>query len=130
MGEIGEDLAFDYPGVDLSREIKPALISDLEMTTEARERFIAFSQDPEFVDHEGLVIEIDNMITRNGLLMTVVSELLEESEEVGKVETDFEETSEVGEAFLEEARNEGDSNKSASDEVEPGFTVGSLRGTD
>lgn len=81
LSEMGEELPFDYPGVDMSRAVLPALASDLELTEEARERFTVLAQDPELEDHPDLVIEIDNMVTRNGLLATVTRELMEEAEE-------------------------------------------------
>jgi bacterioferritin len=111
LGEYGEDLPFDFPGIDMSRSAMAALLSDLELTEEARERFILMSQDPDIErDHE-LKVEIDNMITRNGLLATVVKELMEEAEEAG-------EAVEADEAVAEP--------EPASDEPDQ-FTVGSLR---
>ena len=86
LAESGEDLPFDFPGVDMSRELEPALKSDLELTEEARDRFIMFSQDPELSEHEGLRIELDTMVTRTGLLTTVVGEILEDVEGAGKAE--------------------------------------------
>ena len=81
VADAGEELPFDYPGVDLSSSPMSALTSDLALTEEAQERLIAFSQDPEIAKHESLKVEIDNIVTRDGLLTTVLKELMETAEE-------------------------------------------------
>jgi bacterioferritin len=81
LGEYGEALPFDYPGVDGSRSLMPALLADLELTQDARERLIALGQDPEVAANQDLKIEIDTIVTRNGLLSMVLRELMEVAEE-------------------------------------------------
>ncbi len=78
--DSGEELPFGYPGVDGSRDVAEALAADLRLTTEAQERFILLSQDPEVAEHPDLKIEIDNLVTRNGLLATMLKELSESAE--------------------------------------------------
>ena len=111
--DSGEDVPFDYPGVDESNAVGDALAADLRLTIEAQERFIAFSQDPEVAEHPDLKIEIDNLVTRNGLLTMVVKELLELVERDSTPGV----TSESGNAAPEVGA------MPASD----GFTVGSLK---
>lgn len=77
--EYGEEVPFDFPGIDTSSSVKAALLSDLQLTHDARERFIVLSQDPEVEKAHDLKIEIDNMITRNGLLATVAQSLMKEA---------------------------------------------------
>ncbi|HUT18202.1 MAG TPA: ferritin-like domain-containing protein [Anaerolineae bacterium] len=80
LAESGREPEFDYPGVDQSRDVMAALVSDLELTEAARERFAKLNQDPELVDHQALKTEVENMITRNELLALTVKELMEEAE--------------------------------------------------
>ncbi len=111
--DSGHEVPFDYPGVDQSSTLGDALEADLRLTMEAQERFIALSQDPEVAEHPDLKIEIDNLVTRNGLLTMVVKELLESVEQ----DSSSGATSEPGNAAPEApAMPEPD-----------GFTVGSLK---
>lgn len=75
--DAGEDVPFSYPGVDESHTPKEALKADLRLTTEAQERFIILSQEPEIGEHPDLKVELDTMVTRSGLLTMVVEELIE-----------------------------------------------------
>jgi bacterioferritin len=122
LGEAGKELAFDYPGVDLSDVIAAALNSDIELTDAARERFIALSQDPELAEHTSLRIELDNMVTRNGLLLTVLDELLEAAAQVAEAKVEVPDDVEVP---VEDTPDDD-----ASEDVGPAFTVGSLKGSD
>jgi len=81
LAESGESLPFDYPGIDMSTDVVAALSADLLLTKEARERFIMLGQEPEVEAAHELKVEIDNMVTRNGLLATVVQSLLEDVKE-------------------------------------------------
>jgi rubrerythrin len=117
LGENGKELAFDYPGVDLSDVVEAALTSDIELTDAARDRFIALSQDPELAEATDLQIELDTMVTRNGLLLTVLDELLEAATEVAEAKVDVPDDVEVP---VEDASEDGG----------PKFTVGTLKGTD
>ena len=106
LAEVGKELPFDFPGIDQSLAVREALASDLDLTKAARERFIVLAQDPEIEADRGLKVEIENMITRNGLLETIVEELMEEVK------------------AQEQEPQEGTAGaKSAG----PGFTVGSLK---
>lgn len=116
LTEYGEALPFDFPGIDMSRSMMVALLSDLELTEEARERFIIMSQDPEIEKHHDLKVEIDNMVTRNGLLATVVKELMEQAEKAEGVEAEA--AKPEREPDVEEAPEPDDT---------PKFTIGSLR---
>ena len=118
LAEYGKELAFDYPGVDLSDVVEAALKSDIELTEAARERFIELSQDPELAEETDLQIELDTMVTRNGLLLTVLDELLEEASKIAAARVEVTES-------VEETPDE----KDASDDGAPKFTVGSLKGS-
>jgi bacterioferritin len=80
LAESGREPQFDFPGIDLSREVTAALASDLELTEAARQRFVELNEHPELVDHQELRTEVENMITRNELLALTVRELMEEAE--------------------------------------------------
>ena len=110
--EGGEEIPFDYPGVDMSSSPKEALEADLTLTEEARDRFILLTQEPELTEHPDLKVEIEALVTRTGLLSTVVRELMEEVGEEDQVEPDA------------KARPVDDVTKSAA----AGLTVGSLKG--
>jgi bacterioferritin len=123
LAESGREPEFEYPGVDMSRDVMAALVSDLQLTEDARERFVKLNQDPELVDHEGLKIELDNMITRNELLALTVKELMEEAEEA---EVEVAPPAQVTAAAEEAApeRTPADETDDADDTNQ--FTVGSL----
>jgi rubrerythrin len=81
LAESGEALEFDYPDIDMSRFLKPALESDLALTEAARGRLTQLDIEPELVQHPGLKTEIENMVTRNDFLAATVKGLLEAAEE-------------------------------------------------
>lgn len=118
LAESGQDLPFDYPGIDMSRDIMKALVSDLALTEEAKDRFIMYSQDPEVEQHHDLKIEVDTMVTRNGLLSTVVRELMESAGEG--------ESADVPEAN-EAVPSEAAASEPAEDDSTSRWTVGSLK---
>lgn len=118
LAESGREPEFEYPGVDMSRDVMAALVSDLELTKAARERFVQLNQDPELVDHEGLKTEIENMITRNEFLAMTVKELMEEVEEP---EAEAASPAAAAEKAAEPAKAPRDESDDA-----PRFTVGSL----
>jgi bacterioferritin len=107
LAESGQELAFDYPGVDETRDLKVALTTDLELTTAAQDRFAELESDPEIAQHPGLKLEVENMIARNEFLASVVKELLEEAEK----------HAEAADPSAQESDSDGDTD---------GFTVGSL----
>jgi bacterioferritin len=109
--DSGAELPFDYPGVDLSRSPKEALISDLTLTEEAHDRFIVLTQEPELAEHPDLKVEIEALVTRTGLLSTVVRELMEEVEGEEEVE----------------AAPEAKPAESTAKSTPAGLTVGSLK---
>ena len=78
LAESGQELPFDYPDIDMSRSIRDALESDLELTHAARERFIQLDIEPELTRHPGLKNELETMITRNDLLAMTIQGLIEE----------------------------------------------------
>lgn len=80
LAENGEPLPFEPPDIDMSRSMKAALRSDLELTADTRERLIAMGQLAEVEPHQGLKIELDTVVSRNGLLTTVLEDLLEAAE--------------------------------------------------
>jgi rubrerythrin len=77
LAESGESLDFDYPAIDMSRSIPPALKSDLQLTEAARERFTQLDIEPELSQHPGLKTEVETMITRNDFLAATIEGLLE-----------------------------------------------------
>jgi bacterioferritin len=121
LAESGQELPFDYPGVDQSRDLAAALSSDLELTNAARERFVELDTNPELDQHAGLKTEVQNMIARNEFLASVVQELLEEAtEQAEAIEPDEPKAAEppqVTEPPASESEDEADTS---------GFTVGSL----
>jgi bacterioferritin len=117
LAESGEPLPFDYPGVDMSVDLLTALRSDLALTEQAKDRSIMYSQDPEVEKHHGLKIEVDTMVTRNGLLSTVVKELMAS---VSASDADEPEPSTPVAAEAIVAAEEDD-------DLEPKWTVGSLK---
>jgi bacterioferritin len=121
MAESGQEPGFEYPGVDMSRDVMAALVSDLELTDAARARFVKLNQDPELVDHEGLKTEIENMITRNELLALTVKELMEEAEAPEAEAAPAAPAAPVAEKAAEPANAPKDKADDA-----PRFTVGSL----
>lgn len=106
--DSGAELPFDYPGVDGSRDVAKALSADLRLTMEAQERFILLSQEPEVAEHPDLKIEIDNLVTRNGLLTTMLQELAESAERGAEATSEPESGTDAKPAY-------------------GGFTVGSLK---
>ena len=81
LSESGQDLNFDYPGVDMSKDVMAALKSDLDMTVAARERLTRLQAHPEIAEHAGLKNEIENMVARDEFLTMTVEELIEGAEE-------------------------------------------------
>ncbi len=81
LAESGHEPKFEAPDMDMSRDIEPALKADLDLTQDARERFVTLSQDPELEEHTGLKIEVENMIIQEEFLAATIEELQEESEE-------------------------------------------------
>jgi hypothetical protein len=107
LAEAGHDLEFVHPLIDSSASIETALQSDLELTEEARERFVELSADPEMETHRGLKVEVDHMISQEEFLSSTVAGLLSGTKEPPP------------DAGLEEVEG--------SDAAAPsGFTVGSL----
>lgn len=80
IAESGQQVAFDFPGVDKSKTMKWALLADLKLTQAAKGRFEALVNDSEIKEHAGLIIELDNMMTRNDFLASVLEEMLESTE--------------------------------------------------
>jgi bacterioferritin len=79
LAESGHEPKFEAPDLDMSRDVEPALKSDLGLTEDARERFVKLSQEPELKKHAGLKIEVENMITQEEFLTATIEELQEES---------------------------------------------------
>jgi bacterioferritin len=127
LAESGREPQFDYPGIDLSSEVMPALASDLELTEAARERFVKLDQDPELGDHKGLKIEVENMILRNELLAVTIKELMEEAEG-SEAEAAPPAQAQASPETTPETAGEPDT-APADAEDRPGFTVGSLINT-
>ena len=80
LAESGKSFDFDFPGVDKSQVMKWALLADLKLTQDAKKRFEALVNDSELKQHQGLTIELDNMITRNDFLAAVLEDMLESTE--------------------------------------------------
>lgn len=109
--EAGHDLKFAHPTIDASQSIEPALQSDLELTVQARERFVDLSQDAELEHHTGLRTEVDHLISQEGFLASSVEGLIDETAKKAlQQETE------------RNATPKGDPKEGTSDE----FTVGSL----
>jgi hypothetical protein len=120
LAEAGHDLEFKLPEIDKSDSVAPALQSDIELTDQARKRFIELSQDPELDAHAGLKTELEQMIYQEEFLGADLVALTGEVEEPepAPVETPESEPEPEPEPESEPA---GTSAGSAG-----GFTVGSL----
>jgi len=110
LADSGHDLDFRHPTIDTSRSVKNALASDLELTHEARERFVELSQHPELNEHRGLKTEVEHMISQETFLAAGVEGLIQESASPEGAETEPE-----PEATEQEPQDDT-----------TGFTVGSL----
>jgi bacterioferritin len=112
LGERGHELEFEFPGIDLSDMVNVALASDFELTDATRERLSYLSQFPETEQHGDLKLEIENMVTRNGLLLARLKGLAEEAQET--------------EAGVEPPVVEEDLSEDDASDTPPSFTVGTL----
>jgi bacterioferritin len=110
LSESGQELPFDYPGVDAGADVMPALKSALAMTASARERFTALQENPELAEHPGLETEVANMITRNEFLEMTVEEMIEGQEEAAPPAPPADDTEDAA----------------GTDAAGPAFTIGSL----
>jgi bacterioferritin len=81
LAESGHEPKFEPPEIDKTRSLEPALEADLQLTQEARERFIALSQEEELAKHSGLKLEVENMISQEEFLAATIEELQEEKAE-------------------------------------------------
>jgi bacterioferritin len=81
LAESGHSLEFEYPEIDMSDSVEPALVADLELTHKARQRFVALSQAPELEAHGGLKTELEHMIYQEEFLAKDVQSLMGEVEE-------------------------------------------------
>ena len=77
LAEAGHEPQFDPPPLDMSRSVEPALQSDLQLTHQARERFVKLSQDEELAEHPGFRLEIENMAIQEEFLAATVQEMQE-----------------------------------------------------
>jgi bacterioferritin len=68
LAEAGRDLAFVLPEIDMSGSVAPALEADIELTDQARKRFIDLIQDPELDEHPGLQTELEQIIYQEEFL--------------------------------------------------------------
>lgn len=68
LAEAGRDLEFVLPEIDKSESVAPALESDIELTDQARKRFIELSQNPELDEHPGLKTELQQIIYQEEFL--------------------------------------------------------------
>ncbi len=80
LADAGHQLDFAHPTIDMSRSIGSALNADLDLTQEARERFLELSKNPELAEHQGLKTEVDHMISQETFLASQVEGLLAETE--------------------------------------------------
>ena len=90
MAEAGHDLEFVLPEIDMSESVAPALEADLELTDQARQRFIELSQAPELAAHTGLKTELEHMIYQEEFLAEDVKGLMGEAEEPASRKLEFE----------------------------------------
>ena len=78
LAESGHEPQFELPDLDMSESADAALQSNLELTEEAKARFINLSQEPELAEHPGLKLEIENMVIQEDFLAAAIHELQEE----------------------------------------------------
>ena len=81
LSESGHEPLFELPSLDASREILPALQSDIKLTQEAQDRFQELSRVPEMDGHAGLKLEVENMIVQEEFLAANVEGLLGEAQD-------------------------------------------------
>jgi len=81
LSESGHEPLFTHPTLDASQAISPALHSDIKLTQEARARFEELSQSSELEEHQGLKLEVENMVAQEEFLTATVEGLLEEGRE-------------------------------------------------
>jgi outer membrane biosynthesis protein TonB len=81
LAEAGHNLEFTLPELDMSGSVPPALKADIELTDQARKRFIDLSQDPELDEHPGLKTELQQMIYQEEFLAADLGTLEGEAEE-------------------------------------------------
>jgi hypothetical protein len=98
--------------------VKPALQSDIQLTHEARDRFVSLGQEEELAEHPGLKIEIDEMIVQEEFLAATVQELQEDVQSAADVPSEP--------APEPEARPESEQTEPPSASPLGRFTVGSL----
>jgi bacterioferritin len=79
LAESGHEPQFELPDLDMSQSADVALQSNLELTEEARARFINLSQEPELAEHPGLKLEVENMVIQEEFLTATINELQEET---------------------------------------------------
>jgi hypothetical protein len=123
LAEAGRDLEFVLPEIDMSESVAPALESDIELTDQARKRFIELSQDPELDEHPGLKTELEQIIYQEEFLGADLQALRGEIPELGEASADEPEAAPEPEPEPEpapEPEKEPESTEPA------GFTVGSL----
>jgi bacterioferritin len=118
LAEAGREPVFELPELDMSPSVKPALQSDIQLTHEARDRFVSLGQEEELAEHPGLKIEIDEMIVQEEFLAATVQELQEDVQSAADVPSEP--------APEPEARPESEQTEPPSASPLGRFTVGSL----
>jgi hypothetical protein len=81
LAESGHPLDFVHPEIDMSDAVGPAIEADLELTHQARQRFIELSQTSELQEHAGLKRELDHMIYQEEFLAADLESLRVEAHE-------------------------------------------------
>ncbi|MGC9348990.1 MAG: hypothetical protein ACP5JG_12675 [Anaerolineae bacterium] len=116
LAERGHELEFEFPGIDLSDMVDAALDADLELTDGTRERLAFLGHLPEMGEHDDLKLEVENMVTRDGMLIALLKGLEEEAEEAAEAPDAIEAPP------VEQDQPEDDASDTPSDT----FTVGTL----
>jgi len=111
LAEAGHDLDFQHPTIDTNRSVGEALASDLELTHDARDRFIELGQHPALEEHPGLKTDVEHMVSQETFLAAGVEGLIK-----GSASPEPKEAEPTPEATEQEPK----------DSATSGFTVGSL----
>jgi hypothetical protein len=80
LTEAGHEIEFKLPEIDKSESAAPALKADIELTDQARKRFVDLSQHPELEEHKGLKTELEQMIYQEEFLGADLAALQGEAE--------------------------------------------------
>jgi rubrerythrin len=127
LAEAGRDLKFVLPEIDKSESVAPALEADIQLTDQARKRFIELSQNPELDEHPGLKTELEQIIYQEEFLGADLEALRGEAAEPAEAPAEAPERApEVDPTPEPKVAPEPEPEPETETAKPTGFTVGSL----